>query len=115
MEGDVNGCHANAAALWINGDVTSIGTGYALSADGLWRQHSWGMDADGTVVETADKRVTYVGVTLADGTATLQFALSNNIDQAKTVLAGGGNRALELTNMLRAARAGSTAATAKRK
>jgi hypothetical protein len=30
-----------------------IASGYALSSDGLWRQHSWGMDvADGRILET---------------------------------------------------------------
>lgn len=35
-------CHQNAAYLWdANRGRCQIATGYALSEDGLWRQHSW--------------------------------------------------------------------------
>ena len=39
-----NSCHLNASRLWAEHKhgVVAIGSGYALSADGLWRQHSWG-------------------------------------------------------------------------
>jgi hypothetical protein len=44
-----------------------IATGYTLSADGLWRQHSWGLDAgDGRVLETTERRVRYRGYVLND-------------------------------------------------
>jgi hypothetical protein len=42
-------CHANIASLWARGDIDVIGTGDALT-EGLWRQHSWGLTGDGTVV-----------------------------------------------------------------
>jgi hypothetical protein len=105
VAGDTNACHANAAALWAGGEVRSIGTGYALSDDGLWRQHSWGVDADGTVVETTVDREAYVGVALAAGTPSLLFAVDNNLDHLKLVVAAGGARAAELKNLIRAARA----------
>src|SRR5262245_12343254 len=35
-------CHENSALLWNkNRDTMFIATGYALSEDGVWRQHSW--------------------------------------------------------------------------
>lgn len=57
-------CHANSAKLW----AESLGTvklmsGYALSNDGLWRQHSWVIDATG-IVETTEVRDAYFGVEL---------------------------------------------------
>lgn len=35
-------CHSNVASIWLEqrSDLVGIGTGYALSPDGLWRQHS---------------------------------------------------------------------------
>ncbi len=39
-----------------------IATGYALDADGLWRQHSWVMDKKGRVIETTVRRVAYCGI-----------------------------------------------------
>lgn len=42
MKGEPCRCHANASNLWEqNKDNTVICTGYALSSDGMWRQHSW--------------------------------------------------------------------------
>jgi hypothetical protein len=72
IQGRPNGCHDNAALLWLLGTADAIGTGYALSDDGLWRQHSWGVDGDGRVIETTCPRVRYVGVTLA-GQDALEF------------------------------------------
>ena len=45
---DEGHCHENVAELWLSRErgLTAIGTGYALSEDGLWRQHSWGMRDD---------------------------------------------------------------------
>lgn len=40
--GNAGECHRNVAALWRSGHAASIGTGYALSDDELWREHSWG-------------------------------------------------------------------------
>jgi hypothetical protein len=36
-------CHENVARLWTDKrwGLVAIGTGYALSEDGLWRRHSW--------------------------------------------------------------------------
>ncbi len=55
-------CHENVAELWLEKQegLTGIGTGYALSADGLWRQHSWGVRR-GELVETTSERIKYFG------------------------------------------------------
>src|SRR5215468_7774100 len=51
-------CHENVAELWSEHKtgLGGIGTGYALSSDGLWRQHSWGV-SEGRVIETTEVRV----------------------------------------------------------
>lgn len=57
-------CHRNARALYLDdASVTDIGTGWALSDDGLWRQHSWAMRGD-EIVETTQDRVLYYGIIL---------------------------------------------------
>ncbi|WP_430790583.1 hypothetical protein [Actinoplanes sp. G11-F43] len=103
VPGDDNGCHANAAMLWTDGMVAAIGTGYALSDDGLWRQHSWGVDADGAPVETTAARISYVGITLTAVPA-LQFAVSNAGDHVKAALKANEPRSRELTAILIEAR-----------
>jgi hypothetical protein len=65
-----------------------IAFGYALAPDGLWRQHSWGVDAeDGRIVETTVRRVCYYGFVL-NGVDTLLY-LGRNSDW-RGFLAGGG-------------------------
>lgn len=63
--GRVCGCHGNAANLWYyNMHTTRICTGYALSKDGMWRQHSWlvWIKKDGnTIIETTESRIAYYG------------------------------------------------------
>ena len=58
-------CHQNVAALWIHrkAGIVAIATGYALSEDGLWRQHSWGILRDG-ILETTEPRTRYFGLVL---------------------------------------------------
>jgi hypothetical protein len=101
VEGDGNACHRNVAVLWIDGEVPSVGTGYALSEDGLWRQHSWGIEADGAVVETTSERHAYVGIALPPRAPTMQFAGSNAGDHLREVLVQRGPRAQELVGMIR--------------
>lgn len=59
-------CHENAAYLWHdNPEWAVIVTGWALSKDGVWRQHSWVKNAiDGHLYETTEPRVLYYGVDL---------------------------------------------------
>src|ERR1700757_372604 len=58
-------CHQNVASIWTKkqSGIVGIATGYALSDDGLWRQHSWGILRDG-VLETTETRLKYFGVVL---------------------------------------------------
>lgn len=61
--GRASECHDNVAGLWLarRFGMVGIGTGYALSDDGLWRQHSWGVLREG-VLETTLVRVEYFGI-----------------------------------------------------
>lgn len=66
-------CHRNVAKLWFRKalKLAAIGTGYALSEDGSWRMHSWGIRKDGRVVETTVVRMKYFGLVLRDREAEL--------------------------------------------
>ena len=63
-------CHQNIAAVWRKGrkGVVGVATGYALSDDGLWRQHSWAVMRDG-VLESTEERRRYFGILLQDSAA----------------------------------------------
>ena len=69
-----NSCHWNVATLWLRGreDLVAVATGYALSADGLWRQHSWGMRHN-AIFETTEIRTCYFGL-LMEGADADAFA-----------------------------------------
>jgi hypothetical protein len=58
-------CHRNVATLWKQRQrgIVAIASGYALSDDGLWRQHSWGILRDG-ILETTEQRSKYFGIVL---------------------------------------------------
>ena len=60
-------CHLNVARLWEErkkgSRLIGVGTGYALSDDGLWRGHSWGLNKRG-IIETTVSRVKYFGLPL---------------------------------------------------
>lgn len=71
--GGRSACHANAVALWRSGKALAIGTGYALSDDGLWREHSWAWDGDGVLLETTESRTRYFGIRM-EGTRAEAFA-----------------------------------------
>lgn len=84
MVGQASECHCNSARLWKqNEGSVRIATGYALSQDGLWRQHSWcvapenpemfileDIDPDlpngWSVIETTDERLVYFGFIMND-------------------------------------------------
>jgi hypothetical protein len=72
-----NSCHQNVAAIWKEKklDIVGIATGYALSRDGLWRQHSWGVLRDG-LLETTEKRTKYFGI-LLQGSLADRFVRQN--------------------------------------
>ena len=65
MPGAPSQCHANVAALTEANPHVGVVTGWALSDDDRWRQHSWGHNAKHGVVETTDEpRKKYFGVKL---------------------------------------------------
>jgi hypothetical protein len=68
-EGDTSRCHGNTACMWDAAEAWGGGfkivTGYALSPDGLWRQHTWGLE-NGVPVETTVPRTAYFGFELTD-------------------------------------------------
>jgi hypothetical protein len=57
-----NECHRNTAELWRADKLDAICLGYALSEDGLWREHYWGIKDD-HIVETTISRIAYFGAT----------------------------------------------------
>jgi hypothetical protein len=75
-------CHSNTAELYeanVNNHNVAIATGYALSSDGIWRQHSWLMwkkPRSVTVVETTVKRVLYFGFVMTPAEA-VEFCDNN--------------------------------------
>jgi len=79
MRGRPCHCHGNTAALWeANPKDLQICTGYALSRDGVWRQHSWAYFAlTDCVIETTVKRVLYYGYVLTAAEARM-FAFEND-------------------------------------
>ena len=56
-------CHANSGELWLQHEEDlAICTGYAMSDDAMWRQHTWCVQhEDDRVVETTTRRVLYYG------------------------------------------------------
>ena len=84
---DSSRCHENLSELWTDRKtgLTAIGTGYALSKDGLWRQHSWGMK-DHEIIETTKERTTYFGILLEGSTADA-FAQANRGGSRRTSMA----------------------------
>lgn len=65
VKGQACHCHANASRIWEkNKDTMTICTGYALSDDGMWRQHSWVAQKQPCmhqIIETTERRVLYFG------------------------------------------------------
>lgn len=63
-------CHMNSALLWdANRGRCQIATGYALSQDGCWRQHSWvvqPMTRKYRIWETTTRRVAYFGFVMTE-------------------------------------------------
>src|SRR4051794_38496704 len=55
-------CHRNAARLWRAGVASAVGTGYALSDDELWREHSWAWNTADVLIETTVARTRYFGI-----------------------------------------------------
>jgi len=62
VPGATSRCHANVAARFALGQCR-FATGYALN-DGIWRQHSWGVNDAGEILETTAPREAYFGIVL---------------------------------------------------
>ena len=60
-------CHSNSANLWHESKGKyRICTGYALSLDGAWRQHTWCIEKkNNRIIETTEKRIKYFGYILS--------------------------------------------------
>lgn len=90
MKGTPSRCHENASLLYSANETRNrpgstyhmnitIATGYALSKDGLWRQHSWCLKRTTrsvAVVETTVKGLLYYGVAMTEKNAE-QFEYDN--------------------------------------
>jgi hypothetical protein len=74
---DHQACHRNVAEIWKarKHGVVAIGSGYALSSDDLWWEHSWGILREG-ILETTTKRLKYFGLVL-QGAKADSFAKMN--------------------------------------
>jgi hypothetical protein len=72
LKGEPHRCHSNSAELWVANknnpdEKVLLATGYALSKDGLWRQHSWLVRIKpraNQIIETTEKRIAYFGYLL---------------------------------------------------
>ena len=60
--GRPNECHRNAALFWLKGQCDAIAIGYYLGPDDVWRQNSWGVMGDGTILDTHSGGRRYIGV-----------------------------------------------------
>jgi hypothetical protein len=65
LRGEQSQCHSNSVKAWeANQDKLYLATGYAMSSDGLWRQHSWCVNPKPRsiqIVETTERRSLYFG------------------------------------------------------
>jgi hypothetical protein len=57
-------CHGNSVCLMEKG-LGEVVNGYALSQDGMWRNHSWLLQSNGRLIETTVRRKAYFGVVLS--------------------------------------------------
>ena len=57
-------CKCHSAQLWDKHSKTyRIATGWALSSDGIWREHTWLLKGK-AVIETTEPRTSYYGIVL---------------------------------------------------
>lgn len=75
IDGSPSSCHSNVAMLYQRG-IVKIATGWALSDDGLWRQHTWGID-NNEIIETTETRNKYFGFIL--NTAESELFVDRNV------------------------------------
>lgn len=91
-DGAPSECHANAARRWVRSSgADAIVTGFALSTDGLWREHSWnetGAEDARVILESTCARVAYFGMVCDDGEALAHFGANVDEDDWDAVLVG---------------------------
>ena len=71
VRGRSSRCHENSLMLTFRNPNYRLCTGYALSDDGMWRQHSWCIEKRPRsikIIETTEPRVLYFGFVLDDET-----------------------------------------------
>jgi hypothetical protein len=92
--GHPSSCHWNVTLRHARsmGEVRIL-TGYALSEDGVWRQHSWGLEGD-LVFESTDDRVLYYGYELTPEQS-FEFVLSNFLSAVLGGSASPGAKGIE--------------------
>lgn len=75
-----NACHWNVSHLFENGVIDKIVIGYALSKEGAWFQHTWGIK-DSTIIETSEVNFlnieTYFGVVMEDPKVFVELCNNN--------------------------------------
>jgi hypothetical protein len=74
--GRPNECHRNAAIFWLKGKCAAIAVGYYLRPDDVWRQHSWGVIGDGTILDTHSAGRQYFGARV-ESVEAMEFAESH--------------------------------------
>jgi len=84
IRGAQSRCHTNSAIRYLQFchgqtgySTCEIVSGYGLSRDGLWRQHTW-LWADERLVETTVRRILYYGAVLSP-VESVRFALGEVI------------------------------------
>lgn len=53
-------CFYNTQVLLNKGKIKEIHKGFALSLDGVWRFHAWGIGFNNVIVETTEHRIAYL-------------------------------------------------------
>ena len=77
MRGAISHCHSNSSEIWSKKQKSrNLYTGYALSIDGIWRQHSWVMEGL-ILIETTIAREAYYGFRMERYEAEF-FCMSNS-------------------------------------
>lgn len=81
IRGRPNECHRNAALFWLKGKCAAIAVGYYLGPDYVWRQHSWGVLGNGTILDTHSGGRRYFGVQV-ESVEAMKFA-ENHVSQTE--------------------------------
>lgn len=61
VKGEQSACLANVKNMIRQGKKIRLVSGYALTSNGIWERHYWGLDDKGKVIETTVPRTAYFG------------------------------------------------------